>query len=110
MHAADFNRTFRDIERIFDTIETNDFDISSNDISKTLDDCFMELCGEYPGAVIIRNSYTNRVRLKELDQEIMGMRQPLVAEGRGGVLLREREKKSAIPKISWKLIRRNKGD
>jgi hypothetical protein len=44
----------------------------SGNISKTLDDCYIELCGEYPGAVAIRNSYTQREKLKALDEEIMG--------------------------------------
>jgi hypothetical protein len=106
MYSADFNSMINVLEEVLDTIEAEEFDKFGN-ISKTLDDCFMELCGEYPGAVSIRNSYTNREKLKVLDQETTEVHQPLVAKGGGGA--REREKTRVIPKISWNLIRRKKG-
>jgi hypothetical protein len=108
MHAADFNRISSDLERILDTIEANDFDISSNNISERLDECFMELCGEYPGAVIIRNSYTDLQKFKALDQQTTEMRRSLAAKAGGGV--RKPEKKSMVPKALWNLIRRKKGE
>jgi hypothetical protein len=108
MHAADFNRIAGDLERILATIEANDFDISSNDISEGLEECFMELCDEYPGAVIIRNSYVDLQKFKALDQRTMEMRRQPVAKAEGGA--REPEKKSFITKILRNLIRRKRGE
>jgi hypothetical protein len=103
MYSADFDSMIEVLENVLDIIEGEEFAKFGN-ISKTLDDCFMELCGEYPGAVTIRNSYTNREKLKVLDQETTGTHQPLVAKGGGDA--REGEKTRVIPKFSWNLIRR----
>jgi hypothetical protein len=64
----------------------------------------MELCGEYPGAVTIRNSYTNLEKLKALDQETTGIRRPMGATDNA----QEHEKKSIVPKF-WNLFRKKKG-